>query len=93
MQQLWFNLSNALLYMFRVTISPIIRSTFVVYGHSGRHDAEQHDSEYLQLHTPDTDRTNLLRTYLLTKCACLPVVIYSKCTPDNRWDCHPKPVE
>ena len=44
----------------------------------GRHDAEQQDSDYLQLHTTHTDRnTTLLRTNLLMKCACLPVAIYS----------------
>jgi hypothetical protein len=60
---------------------------------SGRHDAEQQDSDYLQLHTTHKDRTTLLRTDLLTKCACLPVAIYSTCTPDDGWDCHPKHVE
>ena len=60
---------------------------------SGRHDAEQQDSYFLQLHTTHTDRTTLLRTNLLTKCARLPVAIYSTCTPDDGWDCHPKHVE
>ena len=55
--------------------------------------AEQQDSDYLQLHTTHTDRTTLLRTNLLTKCTCLPVAIYSTCTPDDGWDCHPKHVE
>ena len=32
MQQLRFLFAMALLYMFRVTISPIIRSTYAVYG-------------------------------------------------------------
>ena len=93
-----------LLYMFRMTIPPIIRGTCAVYGHryagtlskcgrSGRHDAEQQDSNYLQLHTTHTDRTTLLRTYLLTNCACIPVAIYSTCTPDDGWDCHPKHVK
>ena len=27
------------------------------------------------------------------QCACLPVAIYSTCTPDDGWDCHPKHVE
>ena len=45
------------------------------------------------LHTTHTDRTTLLRTNLLTKCACLPVAIYSTCTPDDGCDCHPKRVE
>jgi hypothetical protein len=27
------------------------------------------------------------------QCACLPVAIYSTCTPDDWWDCHPKHVE
>jgi hypothetical protein len=61
---------------------------------SGRHDAEKQDRDDLQLHTTHTDRnTTLLRTKLLTKCACLPVAIYSTCTPDDGWDCHPKHVE
>ena len=60
---------------------------------SGRHDAEQQDSDYLQLHTTHTNRTTLIRTNLLTKCACLPVAMYSTCTPDDGWDCHPKHVE
>ena len=60
---------------------------------SGRHDAEQQDSDYLQLHTTHTDRTTLLRTNLLIKCTRLPVAIYSTCTPDDGWDCHPKHVE
>ena len=59
----------------------------------GRHDAEQQDSDYLQLHTTHTDKTTLLRTKLLTKCACLPVAIYITCTPDEGWDCHPKHAE
>ena len=63
------------------------------YKKCGRHDAEQQDSDYLQLHTTHTDRTTLLRPYLLTKCACIPVAIYSTCTPDDGWDCHPKHVE
>ena len=75
--------TSDLLYMFRVTIPPM----------PGRHDAEQQDSNYLQLHTTHTDRTTLLRTNLLTKCACLPVATYSTCTPDDGWDCHPKHVE
>ena len=33
MQQLRFLFAMALFYMFRVTISPIIRSTYAVYGH------------------------------------------------------------
>ena len=60
---------------------------------SGRHDAEQQDSDYLQLHTTHTDRTTLLRTNSLTKCARLSVAIHSTCTPDDGWDCHPKRVE
>jgi len=67
-----------LLYMFRVKIPPIITGPL-----SGRHDAEQQDIDYLQLHTTLTDRTTLLRTNLLTKCACLPVAIYSTCTPEK----------
>ena len=27
------------------------------------------------------------------QCACLPMAIYSTCTPDDGWDCHPKHVE
>ena len=27
------------------------------------------------------------------QCACLPVAIYSTCTLDDGWDCHPKHVE
>jgi len=27
------------------------------------------------------------------QCACLPVAIYSTCTPDDGWDCNPKYVE
>ena len=50
-----------------------------------RHDAKQQDSDYLQLHTTHTDRTTLLRTNLPTKCAYLPVAIYSTCTPDDGW--------
>ena len=60
---------------------------------SGRHDAEHQDSDYLQLHTTHTDRTTLLRTNSLTKCARLPVAIYSTCTPDDGWYCHPKHLE
>jgi len=58
-----------------------------------RHDAEQQDSDYLQFQTTHTDRTTLLRTNLLIKCACLPVAIYSTCITDDEWDCHPKHVE
>ena len=58
-----------------------------------RHAFHSVDSDYLQLHTTHTDRTTLLRTNLLTKCACLPVAVYSTCTPDDGWDCHPKHVE
>ena len=36
MQQLRLFFAMALLYMFRVTIPPIIRSTYAVYGLSGR---------------------------------------------------------
>ena len=61
----------------------------VVLRRASRHNAEQ-DSDYLQLHTTHTDRTTLLQTNLLTKCAFLPVAIYSTCTPDDGWDCHPK---
>jgi hypothetical protein len=68
-------------------------SKFVRSKVRGKHDAEQQDSDYLQLYTTHTDRTTLLRTYLLIKRACLPVAIYSTCTPDNGWDCHPKHVE
>ena len=35
MQQLRFLFAMALLYMFRATISPIIRNTYTVYGHLG----------------------------------------------------------
>ena len=72
--------------MFRVTISPIIRSTWF----SRKHDTEQQESDYLQLHN---DRTTLLLTNLQPKWASLPVAIYSLCTPDEGWDCHPKHVE
>ena len=27
------------------------------------------------------------------QCACLLVAIYSTCTPDDGWECHPKHVE
>ena len=27
------------------------------------------------------------------QCACLPVAVYSTCTPYDGWDCHPKHVE
>ena len=54
---------------------------------------KQQDSDYLRLHTTHTDRTTLLRTNLLIKCVCLPAAIYSTCTPDDGWDCHPKHVE
>ena len=35
----------------------------------------------------------LLLTYLQPKWASLTVAIYSLCTPDDGWDCHPKHVE
>ena len=54
-----------------------------------KHDTEQQDSDYLQLHN---DRTTLLMTNLQPKWASLPVAIYSLCTHDG-WDCHPKHVE
>ena len=64
MQQLRFLFAMALLYMFRVTISPIIRST-MLYMATGElaHDAEQQDRDYLQLHN---NRTTLLLTNLIT---------------------------
>jgi len=55
-----------------------------------KHDTEQQDSDYLQLHN---DRTTLLLTNLQPKWTSLPVAIYSLCTPDDSWDCHPKHVE
>ena len=55
-----------------------------------KHDTEQQDSDYLQLHN---DRTTLLLTNLQPKWASLPVAIYSLCTPDDGWDRHPKHVE
>ena len=54
-----------------------------------KHNIQQ-DSDYLQLHN---DRTTVLLTNLQPKWASLPVVIYSLCTPDDGWDCHPKHVE
>ena len=37
--------------------------------------------------------STLLLTNLQPKWASLPVAIYSICTPDDGWDCHPKHVE
>ena len=38
---------------------------------------------------------NIVITAVLVnlQCACLPVAIYSTCTLDDGWDCHPKHVE
>jgi len=55
-----------------------------------KHDTEQQDSDYLQLHN---DRNTLLLTNLQPKWASLPVAIYSICTPDDGWDRHPKHAE
>ena len=65
MQQLCFLFAMALLYMFRVTISPIIRSTmlYMATGELAHLDTEQQDRDYLQLHN---DRTTLLLTNLIT---------------------------
>ena len=66
MEQLRFLFAMALLYMFRVTISPIIRST-MLYMATGefnkKHDTEQQDRDYLQLHN---ERTTLRLTNLIT---------------------------
>ena len=34
-----------------------------------------------------------MATSKLAQWASLPVAIYSLCTPDDGWDCHPKHVE
>jgi len=43
--------------------------------------------------TYNSTQPTQIGTNLLSKCARLPVAIYSTYTPDNWWDCHPKPVE
>jgi len=80
---------------FTVSIVKIIptRCNKLLHVSGGWHDVEQQDSDYLQLHTTHTDRTTLLRTNSLNKCARLPVAIHSTCTLDDGWDCHPKHVE
>ena len=59
MQQLRLFFAMALLYMFRVTIPPIIRSTYVI-------------SDHLQLNTTYNDKTTTILTKLQHKYTCLP---------------------
>ena len=66
MQQLRLFFAMALLYMFRVTIPPIINT---------QHSEKQHGITrqcYLQLNTTDNDKTTRILTILQHKYTCLP---------------------
>ena len=39
------------------------------------------------------DKTTIILTKSQHKYTCLPEAIYSICTPDDGWNCHPKHVE
>ena len=81
MQQLRLFFTVALLYMFRVTISPIIRSTMLYMAFQvGRYtyvviSEKQHGITrqcYVQLNTTVNDKTTRILTKLQHKYTCLP---------------------
>ena len=52
-----------------------------------------HHQEYMCCNNNNNNNIVITAALVNLQYACLPVAIYSTCTPDDGWDCHPKHVE